>query len=106
MFSSTLRLQSFMAKSISPDSVLTRLFLRTCWLDEMIRGNAPPAWEAVTLATIYLEGARSAKLYVPLLVTLSTSGVFAMEYWPERIVWTRGVTLAAVVRGRTFLSEH
>jgi len=43
MLNSTIQLQSFMAKSTSPDSVLTRLFLRTCCIDEIIRGNAPPA---------------------------------------------------------------
>jgi len=46
MIISTIRLQSFTAKRISPDSVLTRLFLRTCCIDEIIRGNAPPASEA------------------------------------------------------------
>src|SRR5580704_17734340 len=35
MINSTIRLQSFMAKSISPDSVVTRLFLRTCCIDEI-----------------------------------------------------------------------
>src|SRR6267143_1157119 len=34
-----------------------------------------------------------------------TSGAFAGGKWPERIVWSRGVTPAAVIRSKTFPSE-
>jgi hypothetical protein len=34
-----------------------------------------------------------------------TSGAFARGKWPERIVWSSGVTPAAVTRSSTFPSE-